>query len=107
MTLLIRIARSKFLLFPLTCIILLILIISFNSSKGFNLSHFEISQPVYEPLTIENDIIEANEKMSEFYEKLLKTGDRHRSQLGEDSVILSLVGFLKRFQKLVEDSKNV
>jgi hypothetical protein len=101
MTLLTRISRSKFLLFALTCIILLILIVSFN------LSHFEISQPFSEPLTTEKDIQEANEKMTEFYEQLLKTGDRYSSQRGENSVILSLVGFLKRFQKLVEDTKNV
>ncbi len=103
MTLLIRIARSKFLLFALTCIILLILIISFNASKNFNFSQFEISQP----LTTEKDTKEAKEKMTEFYEQLLKTGDSNNSQSGEDSVVLSLIGFLKRFQKLVEDSQKL
>ena len=103
MTLLIRFTRSKFLLFAFTCIILLIIIISVNSSKDFNLSKLEISQP----LTKGKDTKEAEEKMTEFYEQLLKTGDRYRSRSGEGSVILSLIGFLKRFQKLVEDSKKL
>jgi hypothetical protein len=89
MTLLIRIARSKFLLFALTCIILLILIISFNASKSFNLSQFEISQP----LTTEKDTKNAKEKMKEFYEQLLKTGDSNKSQSGEDSVVLSTYSY--------------
>ena len=109
LTLLKKIATSKFLFYMLTGIIIFILIVSFNSSIGFNSSETKISPTVPgevkiqqitspvtpEPVAIKKDNKAAQEKISQFYNRLIKSEIKHFSQNREDGVILSLIEFLK------------
>ncbi len=110
LTLLKKIATSKFLFYMLTGIILFILIVSFNSSvsKISPTVPGEVKiQQVTSPLTRELVAVKKytkkasgpkkrhNPKIFQFYIRLMKSEIKHFSQNREDGVILSLIEFLK------------
>ena len=93
-----RVTSSQFLFYSLTGLSLVILIVTFNSSINFNAPDIQISQFLRQTVSGDQqkkDTKAAQEKISQFYNRLIKSEIKHFSQNREDGVILSLIEFLK------------